>query len=185
MRIIIGWLLAATLVGSVAGRAWLEHRGKAEPGTTATERSAVPDGIQPSGLQPDGIEPDGILPGEREIPPGSNPPTEPAPADSSVIADSLPVVSEASFFGLIGFAIGYTSRKIVKVGLIFIAFLFVGVQALSYADILTVDWPKAVQVVNDLVLNLKENATFTDVLKDRIPSVGAFTAGYFLGFRKG
>ena len=47
------------------------------------------------------------------------------------------------------------------------------------------DWSRAVSLVNDFVLNLKENETIGQVLKDRIPTAGALVGGYFLGFRKG
>jgi len=35
------------------------------------------------------------------------------------------------------------------------------------------------------VLNLKENQTLSQVLKDRIPTAGALTGGFALGYRKG
>jgi len=105
--------------------------------------------------------------------------------DETTANDVMPYVTEGSFFALIGFALGYLSRKVVKVGLILLALLFVAVQGLSYAGVVAVDWDRALQLVNDLVLNLKENQTFTEVIKDRLPSAGGLVAGYALGFRKG
>ncbi len=69
--------------------------------------------------------------------------------------------------------------------LIFLAIFFVGIQALSYGGVLSVDWQKFVDLLNDLILNLKENETLTEVLKDRVPTAGAMMAGYWLGFRRG
>ena len=66
-----------------------------------------------------------------------------------------------------------------------LAVFFAGLQALSWSGVVTVDWGKAVDLANDLILNLKENETFTEVLKDRVPTVGALVAGYLLGFRRG
>ncbi len=103
----------------------------------------------------------------------------------SFIAKSLPFVTEASFFGLIGFALGYFSRKVVKLMLILLAILFIALQVLSYIDVVTIDWQKLIDVVNGLILNLKENYSISAVLKDRVPTAGALVAGYFLGFRKG
>lgn len=117
---------------------------------------------------------------------GAGPSTgEPAPAEADSFESLLPYFTEGSFFALIGFAVGYASRKFVKVGLIALGVFFVGLQALSYADVVAVDWERAVDLANRLVLNLKENQTFSEVLKDKVPTVGALTAGYFLGFRRG
>src|SRR5262245_16846786 len=53
--------------------------------------------------------------------------TEPTPVERA-----LPYVTEGSLFGLIGFALGYASRKFVKLGLIVLALFFVGLQALAW-----------------------------------------------------
>lgn len=106
-------------------------------------------------------------------------------SEQSTASDVMPYVTEGSFFALIGFALGYLSRKVVKIGLILLALMFLAVQGLSYAEVVSVDWDRALGLVNDLVLNLKENQTVTDVLKDRLPSAGGLVGGYALGFRKG
>lgn len=106
-------------------------------------------------------------------------------SDGGKLADMLPYFTEGSFFAMIGFALGYASRKIVKLLLIVVAGFFLLVQGLSYADVVSVDWQKMIDLVNGWVLNLKENDTIGEVLKDKIPTAGALTAGYVLGFRKG
>ena len=190
MQMIVGWLLVGTLTLSVGARLWLMD-GSDTPEPAAAESSETADSTIP-----DGLVPQEFLPGERRIPTedeedgfpifgGDEEEEAELGKQSSMVADSLPVVSEASFFGLIGFALGYTSRKVIKLCLIFIAVFFIGIQGLSYAGVLNVDWSRAVRLVNDVVLNLKENRTFLEVLKDRIPSAGALTAGYLLGFKRG
>ena len=46
-------------------------------------------------------------------------------------------------------------------------------------------WDKMIALLNDLILNLKQNQTLTEVLKDRIPTTSAFATGAFLGYRRG
>ena len=97
----------------------------------------------------------------------------------------LPYVTEGSFFGLIGFALGYASRKFVKLGLIVLAFFFVALQALVWTGTVSVDWGGLVAKLNALVFNLTEGETATQFLTRRIPSAGGMLAGYLIGFRRG
>lgn len=160
-----GLILVGVLVVSVAARA-LFFGGSGEQGPSSGSSST--------------LAPTGLVPGE----PGSGSGGESVPAESRA-RETVPIVTEAAFFGVIGFAVGYASRKAVKVGLFVLALLFVGLQVLSHLGILTIDWNRALEVTNQLVFNVKEGQTFTEVMKDRIPSVGALVAGYFLGFRRG
>ncbi|QDU68259.1 FUN14 domain-containing protein [Engelhardtia mirabilis] len=97
----------------------------------------------------------------------------------------LPFVTEGTFFALIGFALGYASRKVVKIGLVFVAIFFAGIQGLVYAGIADVDWSRAVELINDLVLNIQKDQTFTQILTAKLPTAGGLIAGYLLGFRRG
>lgn len=118
--------------------------------------------------------------------PGPGAASEPAEDDDgSSIEGALPFLTEGSFFALIGFALGYASRKILKILLFFVAVFFVGLQALQYADILSVDWSKMIGLFNKWILNIKENESFTQIITNRIPSGGGLIAGYWLGFRRG
>ncbi len=98
---------------------------------------------------------------------------------------SLPYVTEGSFFGLIGFALGYASRKFVKLGLILLALFFLGLQALVWTGNVSVDWGGLVGKLNGLLFNLQENESITQFLTRRIPSAGGMLAGYFIGFQRG
>ena len=169
-------LIATLLVGSVAARAFVGGGEAEEP--APEPKSALTD----AGGQ-------GFLPGldGKKLPGlggGTEEPAAPA-EEHGALEGALPYLTEGSFFALIGFALGYASKKVVKVGLILLAVFFAGIQALSWSGVVTVDWGKAVDLANDLILNLKENETFTEDLKDRVPTVGALVAGYLLGFRRG
>ncbi len=101
------------------------------------------------------------------------------------LAEALPYLTEGSFFALIGFGVGYLGRKVLKLLLIFAAILFLAVQGLAYLEIATVDWSKALDVVNGVILNVQEGETWQEVLKHKLPSAGALMVGFALGFRKG
>lgn len=119
------------------------------------------------------------------VAPGAQTTSAPEGEEPGGLESLLPFLTEGSFFALIGFAVGYATRKAVKLLLILVALLFIGVQALAHAGIAEVDWGRALGALNDLVLNLKENQPFTEMLKDKVPTTGAFLAGVFLGFRRG
>lgn len=97
----------------------------------------------------------------------------------------LPVVTEASLFGLIGFALGYSTRKAFKLLLILIAVAFVAVQVLVARGALSVDWGGVASSIQGWVLNLHADVPVAEFLKTRIPTAIAFVSCWWLGFRRG
>jgi uncharacterized membrane protein (Fun14 family) len=97
----------------------------------------------------------------------------------------LPAITEASLFGLIGFALGYTSRKALKLVLVLIAVAFVVLQVLVARGDVAVDWGGAVRGVQAWVLNLKPDVPLFEFLRTRIPTALAFAACWLVGFRRG
>ncbi|MFG0318617.1 MAG: FUN14 domain-containing protein [Planctomycetota bacterium JB042] len=172
--------LAVVFVASVGLRVFVGDDASSSGATKVT------DALKTSGSAGDG-------PGESFLPGlgGGNGASLPSTGSDDAgdgggkLADALPYLTEGSFFAIIGFALGYASRKVVKLLLILLAGFFLLIQGLSDADVVQVDWPKAIDLVNDWILNLKENDTIGEVLKDKLPTAGALTAGYLLGFRKG
>lgn len=113
---------------------------------------------------------------------GSAPAPAPAPGSFEAL---LPVFTEASFFGLIGFALGYLSRMVFKLALIFIALFFLGLQALVHFGLIEqVDWPGAIDKLNALILNLKQDQTMSQWLTAKLPTGGGLLAGYLLGLKR-
>lgn len=155
-------LLVLVALGSVAARAWIGEPAQPEARQSSLVTSLVGGGASTASgpSTPDG--------GER---PGA--------------AKTLPYLTEGSFFALLGFALGYASRKAVKLLLILLALAFVGLQGLIFAGVAQVDWGLLVEKLNALVLNVREGTTVTDWLADRLPSAGGLVAGYLLGFRRG
>lgn len=108
-----------------------------------------------------------------------------ADSEPGALEAMLPVLTEASFFAMIGFALGYASRKVVKLALIVLAGFFLLLQLMTYGGVTTIDWGRLIDILNDWILNLKENQSITEVLTDRVPTAGSLIAGYFIGFRRG
>ncbi len=124
------------------------------------------------------------LPGITSLSASASAVESPAP-EPGAVEQALPYVTEGGFFAIVGFALGYASRKLVKLMLIVLAVFFVGVQGLASLDVLVVDWDHAVTLANDFVLNIKQDQSWLEVLKDRLPTTGGLAAGYALGFRRG
>lgn len=97
----------------------------------------------------------------------------------------LPYVTEASLFAVLGFALGYLSRKVIKIGLIVLGVAFLLLQTLSWLEVVAIDWTRATELVNAFVLNWNTEQPVAEILKDRIPSAGGLALGYALGFRRG
>jgi uncharacterized membrane protein (Fun14 family) len=161
-QVVLLALLFCTLLGSIGWRAFAHSKrapaGDVPAGATGLVEGGGQDASAPSPEGPEG--PEGI---ER----------------------ALPYVTEGSFFGLIGFALGYASRKFVKLGLILLALFFVGLQALVWTGTVSVDWQGVIGKLNALIFNLKENETATQFLTRRVPSAGGLIVGYLFGFRRG
>jgi len=158
-------LIVVVLLGSIGARALVGS----QPEQSAGALSGPPAGgtaFLPS-----------QTPGGGEASPGQ--------ADAEGWARALPYLTEASFFALIGFALGYTSRKIVKLGLILLAVIFVVLQGLAFAGVIEIDWQQALDWANKLILNVRENEALSQVVKHRIPSAGAFGGGWLLGMKSG
>ena len=156
-------LIVLVLVGSLVARAAL---GSSEPPPSEGGSLVSPMGGGGSSL----------------VEPGS---ASAASGEAGSIEKLLPFFTEGSFFALIGFALGYTSRKLFKLALIGIAVLFVGVQVLSYAGVADVEWSGVIDGLNRVLFNLKEKQPLTEMLTHRLPSAGSLVAGYLLGFRRG
>ncbi len=170
--------LVGVLAVSVAARAWVgASEGSAAPsaspapaaGFVAGSPAPSIDGAQdPSGGGPGaGGGPSAIDAAEPELSPW------------------LPVVTESSFFALIGFALGFATRKVLKLVLVVVALFFVALQGLVHAGVAEVDWGRAIELFNALVLDLREEPTWLELIQAKLPTAGGLAGGYLLGFRRG
>jgi uncharacterized membrane protein (Fun14 family) len=157
----------AVLVLSVAARAYFQTQAGQTPGEAVGNIGAS------------------FLSGEPAAGGGAPAGPDGAAAEPEGLERYLPLLTEGSFFALIGFGLGYASRKLVKVLLIFLAIFFIGLQGLVYAGVADVDWSKAVAVLNDWILNIRQDEPLTAFLKEKVPSAAALLGGYLVGFRRG
>ena len=163
-KVVLG-IIVVVLLGSIGARALMgagDDPGTASPSTTPGGGSA-------------------FLPSQT---PGQTGETGQVPAEEG-LGGVLPYLTEGSFFALIGFALGYTSKKVVKLGLILLAVTFVVLQGLAFAGVIAIDWDHALDWANRLILNVRENETLSTVVQHRIPSAGAFAGGWVLGLKSG
>ncbi|MBL8768555.1 MAG: FUN14 domain-containing protein [Planctomycetes bacterium] len=174
--------LLVVLVGSIAVRAATAPDPSTESSTSALGALSA-KGDAASGAQgfvgSTGSNSGGSSTGSTPVPSGAS--DGGATAPDSV----LPYLTEGSFFGILGFALGYTSRKIVKLFLILLALVFAAVQGLAVAGVADVDWNKALKLANDLIFNVNQHAGWIEFMKAKLPSAGAFCGGFLLGFKRG
>ncbi len=55
----------------------------------------------------------------------------------------------------------------------------------ALAGVADVDWNKALKLANDLIFNVNQHADWIEFMKAKLPSAGAFGAGFLLGFKRG
>lgn len=170
IRRVLGVLIAVVAVGSIGMRAMGGEHAREGSGAHTSGSLGAPAGGS-------SLVDTTTAPGEHE--------RDASGDGGDPWSNGLPVVTEASFFAMIGFALGYLAKKVVKLALIFLALIFVLLQTLSYVGVVTIDWSRAIELFNDFVLNLRENRSLGDVLRDRLPGAGGLVGGYLVGFRKG
>jgi uncharacterized membrane protein (Fun14 family) len=172
--------LVVLLVASVAARAMYlsTHETQAPPGTHS---ALQPDNYLATGVH--SKEPTGDVKGAPKGAAKGDPTGAPEP-EPSPLEMSLPYVTEGSLFGLIGFALGYATRKVFKFTLFAIALAFVTIQALTHFKVMTVEWGPVVTWINNSLFNLAHDETVTGFFTKRVPSIAAMGGCYFLGFKR-
>ena len=96
------------------------------------------------------------------------------------------ILATIGISGLIGFAVGYALKKILKLALIVIG-LFIGTLfALDYLGIVEVHYNKLLYYANLVVHEFMgfSNAVYSHVVAS-IPMAAGFIAGFILGLKKG
>jgi len=97
----------------------------------------------------------------------------------------LPFLTEGGVAMLLGIGFGMATRAIFKLFMIGLLVLFAAVQYLSMKGILTVDWGAMGQWLNDFVLNVKERWGVAELIQYKLPSMGSFGLGFYLGLKRG
>ncbi len=87
---------------------------------------------------------------------------------------------------LLGFSLGYFSKKMLKLILLFVGFLLGVIILLEFYGIITVNYEKLTEVV----LGIKAPSyslleQIKEFLWNRLPFAASFFAGFYFGFKKG
>lgn len=96
----------------------------------------------------------------------------------------LPYFSEGGMAMLLGIGLGFLAKGIFKILIIFGLLLIAGMEYLAYQGVLEVNWGAMAGLLHDTILNATPNGDFTDLLKEKLPSMGALGAGLLLGLKK-
>lgn len=83
---------------------------------------------------------------------------------------------------LLGFATGYTAKRVGQLLLVLVGIQVVAVQLMAKRGWLVVDWDR---VTEDLAPHVERNRVdrLWQIAKFRVPFAGAFSAGCYAGFR--
>jgi uncharacterized membrane protein (Fun14 family) len=180
------WSLIILLIGSVGARAALLSQEPSAP--SGTSAALAPSKYLASTQDPSTpATPDqkpAAKPAKSADAPAKSASTEGQPEALGGLGNALPYITEGSLFSLIGFALGYATRKVFKVSLALLALGFVGLQAASYFGMIDVDWSPVLSSLNNGVLNLKENESIAQFAMHRLPSLAALAVGSFIGFQR-
>ena len=96
-----------------------------------------------------------------------------------------PYLPDLSVGAVLGFAAGYAVKKVGKVALFALGAIFILIQVLAYAGLLTVNWVKVQALAEPWLRTGGEHfsAWFMRVVQTNLPFGGAFVAGLLIGLR--
>lgn len=85
---------------------------------------------------------------------------------------------------VLGIATGVAVKWVGKIALLVIGLLFIAIQFLAFADVISVDWLR-LQSLADPLLDKRELwwQQFLNILTANLPFAGSFLTGLFIGLR--
>jgi uncharacterized membrane protein (Fun14 family) len=99
-----------------------------------------------------------------------------------------PIIQQLGFGGIMGFCVGYASKKIAKTAVILIGIIFICIQFLAYYGWVEPHWDKAAHAVEQGAQSGVFESAFSScmrVLVKNLPFGAAFIGGFWLGMKKG
>ncbi len=80
---------------------------------------------------------------------------------------------------ILGLAVGYALKKVLKLMLLILGVVIIGIQLLVHFDVISVTW-------NGVKFSIPINAgKIFEVTLYNIPVTGGFLVGFWLGFKRG
>ncbi|RLG92553.1 MAG: hypothetical protein DRO36_01225 [Candidatus Hecatellales archaeon] len=97
-----------------------------------------------------------------------------------------PLLGQLGFGGILGFVIGYTSKKLLKILMVFIGLFFMALLYLSYTGFIQINYDKISATTEAFLRNLFGGGLSLPLfLSSNIPFIGSFIVGFGLGFKTG
>lgn len=93
--------------------------------------------------------------------------------------------TQLGFGTIVGFAVGYAAKKVVKLLLIFLGLFFVALQYLAFQGFITINYQKFQQAFEALAGRMMDSPPIPAFITAGIPFYGSFALGFALGFKKG
>lgn len=111
------------------------------------------------------------------------------PAGADTVSDLLiPLVAQIGLGGVVGFAVGFTVKKVSKLAALVLGSLFIMLQVLAYYGIVTIDWGPInhwwAQFVEPTAMRGRW-ATVRTILFANIPAAGGAIPGFVMGLKMG
>ena len=106
---------------------------------------------------------------------------EPPPTAKEKI---LGYLTEAAIAMLLGMMLGIATTVAIKTVVVLLVVGVAGAQFYAYKTGTAIDWGAAGNWVKEFVFNLTGGADLKQVAVDKLPSLGAFVIGYFLGLKR-
>jgi len=100
-------------------------------------------------------------------------------------ADIVSYLPEMSGWGVVGFAVGFVAKKLIKILLILVGIYFATLFYLQQQGWITINQGLEGSVDSMADMLLERAGTFWTAAAVSLPLIGAFGAGAYLGFRKG
>lgn len=105
---------------------------------------------------------------------------------AALVEAVAPGLGQATLGGVVGYALGFALKKIIKILLIFTGVFIALTTVLASQNIISVNWPLVENYFNEILQN--SNISFENLIQwlgAYIPVTGGLVAGFFIGFRKG
>lgn len=155
--------------------------GNTTPGSSTDLPDGLASGFGPGGTTSGGTRPDGGT--------GTGSGSGESPANQSEIQTALdtwsPAIFRLGFSFFAAFAMAYALRQFLKITLVIVGAALIGLFALQYLKVITVDWSLVEGKFDSVAAFLKsQTESFTKFVSGYLPSATSAAAGAFVGFKR-
>jgi uncharacterized membrane protein (Fun14 family) len=98
------------------------------------------------------------------------------------------LIQQLGFGGIMGYCVGYFSKKVAKTMMLLVGLLFICIQILAYYQFVEPHWDKAAQAVEHGAKSGVFDHVFGSFMKllvRNLPFGAAFIGGFWMGMKKG